>query len=54
MYNLEALRALNTLNIVVDAGLDTDFHNWDVPFPAVTMCDFNPVDDELLQEYIER
>lgn len=35
-------------------GLDTDFHNWDVPFPAVTICDLNPVDEELLQEYIER
>lgn len=35
-------------------GLDTDFHNWDVPFPAVTICDRNPVDDELLQEYIDK
>ncbi|CAG5040036.1 unnamed protein product [Parnassius apollo] len=35
-------------------GLDTDFHNWDVPFPAVTICDVNPVDEELLQEYIEQ
>ncbi|XP_045764971.1 sodium channel protein Nach-like isoform X1 [Maniola jurtina] len=35
-------------------GLDTDFHNWDVPFPAVTLCDQNPVDEELLQEYIAK
>ncbi|XP_050682079.1 sodium channel protein Nach-like [Leptidea sinapis] len=35
-------------------GLDTDFHNWDVPFPAVTICDRNPVDDELLQEFIDK
>ncbi|XP_063531962.1 sodium channel protein Nach [Cydia strobilella] len=33
-------------------GLDTDFHNWEVPFPAVTICDLNPVDEELLQHYI--
>ncbi|XP_063379360.1 sodium channel protein Nach [Cydia fagiglandana] len=33
-------------------GLDTDFHNWEVPFPAVTICDLNPVDEELLQQYI--
>lgn len=35
------------------SGLDTDFHNWDVPFPAVTMCDLNPVDEDLLQEFLE-
>ncbi|CAG9560390.1 unnamed protein product [Danaus chrysippus] len=35
-------------------GLDTDFHNWDVPFPAVTICDIAPVDDDLLQEYVEK
>ncbi|GBP44395.1 Sodium channel protein Nach [Eumeta japonica] len=35
-------------------GLDTDFHNWDVPFPAVTICDMEPVDEELIQEYIEK
>ncbi|XP_041976407.1 sodium channel protein Nach-like isoform X6 [Aricia agestis] len=35
-------------------GLDTDFHNWDVPFPAVTICDLDPVDPELLQEYISK
>ncbi|XP_046960505.1 sodium channel protein Nach-like isoform X2 [Vanessa cardui] len=34
-------------------GLDTDFHNWDVPFPAVTICDLNPVDEQLMQDYIE-
>ncbi|XP_072940542.1 sodium channel protein Nach [Epargyreus clarus] len=35
-------------------GLDTDFHNWDVPFPAVTICDVDPVDEELLQDYIQQ
>ncbi|CAK1553645.1 unnamed protein product [Leptosia nina] len=35
-------------------GLDTDFHNWDVPFPAVTICDRNPIDDDLLQDYIDK
>ncbi|XP_047985980.1 sodium channel protein Nach-like isoform X2 [Leguminivora glycinivorella] len=33
-------------------SLDTDFHNWEVPFPAVTICDINPVDEEQLQQYI--
>ncbi|XP_049865918.1 pickpocket protein 28-like isoform X2 [Pectinophora gossypiella] len=64
-FSFTAVGAVTTCIIIVSlwekfqtnptiTGLDTDFHNWDVPFPAVTICDMNPVDDELLQEYIER
>lgn len=35
-------------------GLDTDFHNWDVEFPAVTLCQENPVNESLVDELIER
>ncbi|XP_028179101.1 pickpocket protein 28-like [Ostrinia furnacalis] len=63
-FSFTAVGAVTTCIIIVSlwekfqtnptiTGLDTDFHNWDVPFPAVTLCDVNPVDDELLQEYIE-
>ncbi|CAH0727769.1 unnamed protein product, partial [Brenthis ino] len=63
-FSFTAIGAVATCIIIVSlwekfqtnptiTGLDTDFHNWDVPFPAVTMCDQNPVDEELLQEYIE-
>ncbi|XP_052753537.1 sodium channel protein Nach-like [Galleria mellonella] len=62
-FSFTAVGAVTTCIIIVSlwekfqtnptiTGLDTDFHNWDVPFPAVTLCDLNPVDDELLQEYI--
>ncbi|XP_053602844.1 sodium channel protein Nach [Plodia interpunctella] len=62
-FSFTAVGAVTTCIIIVSlwekfqtnptiTGLDTDFHNWDVPFPAVTICDLNPVDDELLQEYI--
>ncbi|CAH0381656.1 unnamed protein product [Bemisia tabaci] len=33
-------------------GLDMDFHNWDVPFPTVTLCPENTVNDSLISEYI--
>ncbi|XP_050536537.1 sodium channel protein Nach-like isoform X2 [Daktulosphaira vitifoliae] len=33
-------------------GLDTDFHNWDVQFPAITICPKKPIMDEKLQEYV--
>ncbi|XP_037874750.1 sodium channel protein Nach [Bombyx mori] len=63
-FSFTAIGAVTTCIIIVSlwekfqtnptiTGLDTDFHNWDVPFPAVTICDASPVDDELLQEYIE-
>ncbi|XP_060800953.1 sodium channel protein Nach [Amyelois transitella] len=62
-FSFTAVGAVTTCIIIVSlwekfqtnptiTGLDTDFHNWDVPFPAVTICDLSPVDDELLQEYI--
>ncbi|XP_026475305.1 sodium channel protein Nach [Ctenocephalides felis] len=35
-------------------GLDTDFHNWDVPFPAITICQENPFDETKLQNMINR
>lgn len=31
-------------------GLDTDFHSWDVPFPAITLCD---VDEAHNETYID-
>ncbi|XP_075970520.1 sodium channel protein Nach-like isoform X1 [Anticarsia gemmatalis] len=63
-FSFTAVGAVTTCIIIVSlwekfqtnptiTGLDTDFHNWDVPFPAVTICDVNPVDEELLQSYIE-
>lgn len=33
-------------------GLDTDFHKWDIPFPAITLCPQNPVDPQLVREYV--
>ncbi|XP_050430662.1 sodium channel protein Nach-like isoform X2 [Adelges cooleyi] len=33
-------------------GLDTDFHNWDVQFPAITVCPKRPMVDEKVQEYV--
>ncbi|KAI5631548.1 amiloride-sensitive sodium channel domain-containing protein [Phthorimaea operculella] len=64
-FSFTAVGAVTTCIIIVSlwekfqtnptiTGLDTDFHNWDVPFPAVTICDLNPVDEELLQEYMEK
>ncbi|XP_073973573.1 amiloride-sensitive sodium channel pickpocket 23 isoform X2 [Rhodnius prolixus] len=35
-------------------GLDTDFHNWDVPFPGVTVCPKNRASDKLIKAYIEK
>ncbi|KAK9889769.1 hypothetical protein WA026_007148 [Henosepilachna vigintioctopunctata] len=34
-------------------GLDTDFHNWDVPFPAITVCQQKPGNETLIDEFIE-
>ncbi|XP_052132722.1 sodium channel protein Nach-like [Frankliniella occidentalis] len=34
-------------------GLDTDFHNWDVPFPAVTLCLQDPANETLLEAYLK-
>ncbi|XP_013178118.1 PREDICTED: sodium channel protein Nach-like isoform X2 [Papilio xuthus] len=64
-FSFTAIGAVATCIIIVSlwekfqtnptiTGLDTDFHNWDVPFPAVTICDKNPLDEELLQEYIDK
>ncbi|XP_057661229.1 pickpocket protein 28-like [Diorhabda carinulata] len=33
-------------------GLDTDFHNWDVAFPAITICQNNPANDERINDII--
>ncbi|PNF31312.1 hypothetical protein B7P43_G11545 [Cryptotermes secundus] len=35
-------------------GLDTDFHNWDVPFPTVSLCPNDPVNNTAITEYIEQ
>lgn len=35
-------------------GLDTDFHNWDVPFPAITVCLPAPSNDSYIDEYLEK
>ncbi|XP_066994081.2 sodium channel protein Nach-like [Anabrus simplex] len=35
-------------------GLDTDFHNWDVPFPCITLCLSNPADQEAIDEYVKQ
>jgi amiloride-sensitive sodium channel len=35
-------------------GLDTDFHNWDVPFPTVSLCPTDPVNNTAITEYIEQ
>ncbi|XP_031341381.1 sodium channel protein Nach-like [Photinus pyralis] len=35
-------------------GLDTDFHNWDLAFPAVTLCQSVPSSKENIQNYIKR
>lgn len=34
-------------------GLDTDFHNWEVPFPAITVCQQKPTSDEKLVSYLQ-
>lgn len=33
-------------------GLDTDFHNWEVAFPALTICQHTPTTEEKVNEYI--
>lgn len=35
-------------------GLDTDFHNWDVPFPTVSLCANDPVNNTAITEYIDQ
>ncbi|KAK3911908.1 Sodium channel protein Nach [Frankliniella fusca] len=35
-------------------GLDTDFHNWDVPFPAVTLCQSDPANSSLVNDFVNR
>ncbi|PSN38909.1 hypothetical protein C0J52_16367, partial [Blattella germanica] len=32
-------------------GLDTNYHSWEVKFPAITICPLNPVDNIKLDEY---
>ncbi|XP_014258442.1 sodium channel protein Nach-like isoform X2 [Cimex lectularius] len=56
-----AIGAIVTLIIIVSlwdkfqtnptiTGLDTDFHNWDVPFPGISLCPTNPVSRERVAE----
>lgn len=33
-------------------GLDTDFHNWEVPFPAITICESKPGNISNIEEYL--
>jgi len=35
-------------------GLDTDFHSWDVQFPAITVCPKRPTSDEKVWDYVTR
>ncbi|KRT86695.1 ion channel, partial [Oryctes borbonicus] len=35
-------------------GLDTDFHNWDVAFPAITVCQSIPINMAKIENYLER
>ncbi|XP_017777841.1 PREDICTED: sodium channel protein Nach-like [Nicrophorus vespilloides] len=35
-------------------GLDTDFHTWDVPFPAVTICQSVPSNESIIDDFIQR
>ncbi|XP_050294299.1 uncharacterized protein LOC126734645 [Anthonomus grandis grandis] len=34
-------------------GLDTDFHNWDVPFPTVTLCPEQPGSVEKIKKLLK-
>ncbi|GLH12605.1 uncharacterized protein GBIM_17321 [Gryllus bimaculatus] len=34
-------------------GLDTDFHNWDVPFPAVALCPVHAGNHSAIEEYVQ-
>ncbi|KAK7792769.1 hypothetical protein R5R35_004882 [Gryllus longicercus] len=34
-------------------GLDTDFHNWDVPFPAVALCPVHAGNRSAIEEYVQ-
>ncbi|XP_071050746.1 sodium channel protein Nach [Onthophagus taurus] len=34
-------------------GLDTDFHDWEVAFPAITVCPSAPIDIEAITNYIK-
>ena len=34
-------------------GLDTDFHNWKVPFPAITVCQEVPYSLSRIEQYYE-
>lgn len=34
-------------------GLDTDFHNWDVPFPGISVCPFSPARRGVIEEYVK-
>lgn len=33
-------------------GLDTDFHNWLVPFPAITLCPDKPASVQSITTYL--
>lgn len=35
-------------------GLDTDFHNWDIPYPSVTLCPNQPWNIERLNASVEK
>ncbi|XP_030761660.1 acid-sensing ion channel 1-like [Sitophilus oryzae] len=34
-------------------GLDTDFHNWEVPFPAVILCPTDPAKQEQIRRLLD-
>lgn len=33
-------------------GLDTHFHEWDISFPAITLCPKDPTDPQLVERYV--
>ena len=33
-------------------GLDTNYHSWEVKFPAITFCPLNPIDFNKVDQYI--
>lgn len=64
-FVLTSVGTITTLIIIVSlwekfqtnptiTGLDTDFHNWEVPFPTVTLCPDDPTNETLINNFIQR
>ncbi|XP_054274643.1 sodium channel protein Nach-like [Macrosteles quadrilineatus] len=63
-FVLTSVGTITTLIIIVSlwekfqtnptiTGLDTDFHNWEVPFPTVTLCPDDPTNETLINNFIQ-